>query len=186
MNPDDIKCGLYRNQDLIEEEKEEELEGSQMSFFRRDRPSAPEKDCIIENMDQYLPTHGTVQLTENDDFNYSESNYHYAPSSSLGAIIQGVNGGGSFVCGGLANYASSSNMLTHLNPIGAQALTSGRESSTPFNYDENSLMNLSQTPTSVALSKFSKNANQRIISSTKLNHRPKHDHILEDRTEEED
>lgn len=31
---------------------------------------------------------------------------------------------------------------------GARVITSGRESSTPFNYDENSLMNLSQTPTS--------------------------------------
>jgi len=87
LNPDDIKCGLYRDQDFIEEEKEEELEGSQMSFFARG--SAPQKDCIIENMDNFLPTHGTVQITEsnNDDFNYSESNYHYAPSSSLGAII---------------------------------------------------------------------------------------------------
>jgi len=32
---------------------------------------------------------GTVQITEsnNDDFNYSESNYQYVASSSIGAII---------------------------------------------------------------------------------------------------
>jgi len=105
-----------------------------------------------------------------------------------------MNGGGSFVSGRQNNFASSSNMINinHINnsrSSGAQALTSGRESSTPFNYDENSLMNLSQTPTSIALSKFSKNANQRIISSTKLNHNLKHsdfNHILEKRNEEEE
>ena len=87
---------------------------------------------------------GTMQMSEgnNDDFNYSESNYNNIASSSLGAIIQGINSG-SFV--GFNNAQSNSNHFNNNNSrsSGARILTSGRDSATPFNYDENSLMNLS-------------------------------------------
>lgn len=92
----------------------------------------------------------TVLNTEsnNDDYNYSESNYQNIASSSLGAIIQGSNGsaGGSFI-----GYNQQINLIQNLNTLNSQRgscptknfTTSGRDSQTPFNYDENSLMNLS-------------------------------------------
>lgn len=57
---------------------------------------------------------------------------------------------GSFI--GFNNHNSNSNHHYNNNSrsSGARNLTSGRDSATPFNYDENSLMNLSQTPTSNA------------------------------------
>jgi hypothetical protein len=46
----------------------------------------------------------------------------------------------------------------------------GRDSvNTPFNYDENSLMNLSNTPSMVRTSKLTRKQEERIMSSTKLN-----------------
>lgn len=87
---------------------------------------------------------GTMQMSDgnNEVFNYSESNYNNIASSSLGAIIWGINGG-SFV--GLNNPQSNSNNLNINNSrsSGARNTRSGRDSATPFNYDENSLMNLS-------------------------------------------
>ncbi len=53
-----------------------------MSFFSNEQQmnnhnNMGQRECIIENLDVNLPTMGTVQITEsnNDDFNYSESNY---------------------------------------------------------------------------------------------------------------
>ena len=132
-------------------------------------------------------TLNTVQNTEsnNDDFNYSESNYQYIASSSLGAIIQGSQGGGSFI-GSTTNMGGGiviPNLNTRSsNPHRAYQNASGRESATPFNYDENSLMNLSNTPTSVAMlmnrnsnatvtHNYQASSKERIISSTKLTHK---------------
>ncbi len=77
------------NHELIEEE--DELEGSRISLFTNELPRQGNRECIIENLDSnfQVGTSGTVQITEsnNEDFDYSESNYQHIASSSIGAII---------------------------------------------------------------------------------------------------
>ena len=114
-------------------------------------------------MEQKL--HRVVMTTESNYesniYNYSESGNHFNASSSLGAIIQGT-GNGSFI--GLQNYnRSRGTTLRSLNPNGSKESTKS-----PFNCDENSLMNLSNTPSMIRNSTYGA---ERIISSTKLNHK---------------
>ena len=58
------------------------MDGSKITLFTHDGQEG-------EDYKNQLMTLNTVQNTEsnNDDFNYSESNYQYIASSSLGAII---------------------------------------------------------------------------------------------------
>ncbi|CDW72942.1 UNKNOWN [Stylonychia lemnae] len=197
MNQDEFKYGYPYDQDLIEEENDaqgcsdDELDTSKISLFTDENQMMTQHQqpqYIIENLDQNLMILETVQMTDsnNDDFNYSESNYQNIASSSLGAIIQGMNSG-SFI--GFNNPNSNSNHHYNNNSrsSGARNLTSGRDSATPFNYDENSLMNLSQTPTSNAYLKSSMLPRDRIISSTKLNHNQNYQmvQIVEDNNGEE-
>ncbi len=92
MNQDEFRMG-FADQDQIAEEDDDEnedLDGSKITLFTHEGGDG-------EDYKNQLMTLNTVQNTEsnNDDFNYSESNYQYIASSSLGAMIQG--GGGSFI-----------------------------------------------------------------------------------------
>jgi hypothetical protein len=109
---------------------------------------------------------GGILITES---NYDSNNYQYSESefnqqhgsSSIGAILQ-CFGNGSFI-------GSSKN--------NGGAFGQGRDSvTTPFAYDENSLMNLSNTPSMMRTSRLTRKQDERIISSTKLN--AKHNSVM--------
>ncbi len=132
-----------------------ELENSKITLFTHEDV---EDDDVIDEDDEFRIRHSHlyeqfdpdqkmfgVQITESNydsnNYNYSESSHTQggAPpggSSSLGAILHQL-GNGSFV---------GSNR--------GGATTQGRESvTTPFIYDENSLLNLSNTPSAMRTSK---------------------------------
>jgi hypothetical protein len=102
--------GMLDQDQIAEEEIDDEnddLDGSKITLFTHEGGDGDE----FKNQ---LMTINTVINTEsnNDDFNYSESNYQYIASSSLGAIIQGSQGGGSFI--GFGNTTGAI-MIPNLN-----------------------------------------------------------------------
>lgn len=90
-------------------------------------------------------------------------NFNNNATSSIGSIMQNFYNG-SFVSGG-GNTIKNANYQMSRDSV-----------NTPFMYDENSLMNLSNTPSMIRTSKLTRKQDERIISSTKIN--GKHNSVM--------